>query len=67
MWLLMLPLPAWVLLPAWVPLPLSRRYKQTLREHNVRIFVRRGGPNYQEGLRRMRDAGAELQIPIYVR
>ena len=26
-------------------------YQVKLREHDIRIFVRRAGPNYQEGLR----------------
>ena len=30
------------------------------------IFVRRAGPNYQEGLRVMREVGASLSIPIHV-
>ena len=30
-------------------------YQHKLLEHNVTIFVRRGGPNYQEGLRIMRE------------
>lgn len=29
-------------------------------EHNIKIFVRRAGPNYQEGLRRMREVGQTL-------
>lgn len=37
-----------------------------LKEHNVSIYVRRGGPNYQEGLRRVKDAATKLEIPIYV-
>ena len=32
-------------------------YKHKLVEHEVSIFVRRGGPNYQEGLRLMEDLG----------
>ena len=32
----------------------------------VSIFVRRGGPNYQEGLRMMRTLGESLGVPIYV-
>ena len=32
-------------------------YKHQLMEHKVVIFVRRGGPNYQEGLRVMREVG----------
>lgn len=30
------------------------------------IYVRRGGPNYQEGLRVMREVGQSLRIPIHV-
>jgi len=43
-----------------------REYKKKLKETNVKIYVRRGGPNYQEGLRIMRDLGKELGIPIEV-
>jgi len=37
-----------------------------LVEHNVSIYVRRAGPNYQEGLRRMREIGSTLGIPLFV-
>jgi len=43
-----------------------RDYKKKLKETNVKIYVRRGGPNYQEGLRIMKDLGKELGIPIDV-
>jgi ATP-citrate lyase beta-subunit len=43
-----------------------REYRQKLKEANVKIFVRRGGPNYQEGLRMMKELGKELGIPIEV-
>ena len=43
-----------------------REYKDKLKEHNVKIYVRRGGPNYQEGLRMMRELGEELGIPIEI-
>ncbi len=43
-----------------------KEYQEKLRHHNVKIFVRRGGPNYQEGLRIMRDLGAALDLPIDV-
>jgi succinyl-CoA synthetase beta subunit len=33
-----------------------RVLKDKLLAHNVRIFVRRGGPNYQEGLRFMQES-----------
>ena len=32
-------------------------FRHQLLENNVKIFVRRGGPNYQEGLRVMREVG----------
>jgi len=41
-------------------------YKQKLQENNVKIYVRRGGPNYQEGLRLMKELGKELGVPIEV-
>ncbi|KAF9916381.1 citrate synthase [Lobosporangium transversale] len=41
-------------------------FKQPLIAHKVRIFVRRGGPNYQEGLRSMRQLGETLGVEIQV-
>jgi succinyl-CoA synthetase beta subunit len=41
-------------------------YAEKLREHNVKIYVRRAGPNYQEGLRLMRELGSKLGLPIEV-
>lgn len=41
-------------------------YKASLIAHRVRIFVRRGGPNYQEGLKAMRLLGESLGVPIKV-
>jgi ATP citrate (pro-S)-lyase len=43
-----------------------KEYQEKLRHHNVKIFVRRGGPNYQEGLRIMRDLGEALDLPVDV-
>lgn len=43
-----------------------REYREKLQEHGVRIYVRRGGPNYREGLKRMRALGKELGVPIEV-
>ncbi|KAK0552824.1 ATP citrate lyase subunit 1 [Tilletia horrida] len=43
-----------------------KEYKQPLATHGVRIFVRRGGPNYQEGLRAMRLLGEDLGVAIDV-
>uniref|UniRef100_A0A673XIW2 ATP-citrate synthase n=1 Tax=Salmo trutta TaxID=8032 RepID=A0A673XIW2_SALTR len=41
-------------------------YQGPLKENGVTIFVRRGGPNYQEGLRVMGEVGKTTGIPIYV-
>ncbi|KAI9316662.1 citrate synthase-like protein [Dichotomocladium elegans] len=41
-------------------------FKQALITHKVRIFIRRGGPNYQEGLRAMRQLGETLGVEIQV-
>ncbi|KII84583.1 hypothetical protein PLICRDRAFT_45956 [Plicaturopsis crispa FD-325 SS-3] len=43
-----------------------KEYKAPLIAHSVRIFVRRGGPNYQEGLKAMRLLGESLGVPIKV-
>jgi ATP citrate (pro-S)-lyase len=43
-----------------------RLYAAKIREFGIKIYVRRGGPNYQEGLRNMAAVGDELQIPIEV-
>ncbi|XP_059620380.1 ATP-citrate synthase isoform X2 [Phlebotomus argentipes] len=43
-----------------------REFQPKLVEHNVSIFVRRAGPNYQEGLRKMREIGKSLGIPLHV-
>jgi len=43
-----------------------KEYKEKLKEINVKIYVRRGGPNYKEGLRKMRELGEELGVPIEV-
>lgn len=43
-----------------------REYQSQLIEHNVRIYIRRAGPNYQEGLRLMREVGSTLGVPVHV-
>jgi len=43
-----------------------QRFKDKLQEHKVQIFIRRGGPNYQEGLRVVRELGDTLGIPMHV-
>ena len=41
-------------------------YRDRLKEADVEIYVRRGGPNYEEGLRIMRRLGERLGVPIEV-
>ncbi|MFA6434534.1 MAG: ATP citrate lyase citrate-binding domain-containing protein [Elusimicrobiales bacterium] len=41
-------------------------YRAKLIENKVKIFVRRGGPNYKEGLENMRKLGDTLGVPIEV-
>eukprot|EP01066_Platyproteum_vivax_P015913 Platyproteum_vivax@DN6963_c0_g1_i1.p1 len=43
-----------------------REFQGLLREFKVRIYVRRGGPNYQDGLKLMRKVGDDTHIPIKV-
>ena len=43
-----------------------REFQQLLQIHKVRLFVRRAGPNYQEGLRLMRNLGETLGVDIQV-
>ncbi|MDD1741877.1 MAG: ATPase [Methanotrichaceae archaeon] len=41
-------------------------YQQKLRDIDVKIYVRRGGPNFEVGLKLMRDLGERLRLPIDV-
>ncbi|XP_003425261.1 ATP-citrate synthase [Nasonia vitripennis] len=43
-----------------------QQFQPKLVEHDIKIFVRRAGPNYQEGLRIIREVGKRLQIPVHV-
>jgi ATP-citrate lyase beta-subunit len=43
-----------------------REYRDKLRENNVQIYVRRGGPNHEVGLAMMRQLGEELSVPVEV-
>ena len=43
-----------------------RDSRKKLIDTDVRIYVRRGGPNYQEGLRMMKDLGEEIGVPTEV-
>lgn len=41
-------------------------YRDRLRDTGVEIYVRRGGPHYEEGLRIMRQLGERLGVQIHV-
>jgi len=43
-----------------------RESKDKLKSNKIKIFVRRGGPNFKEGLALMRKLGAEIGVPIDV-
>ena len=43
-----------------------RKSAERLRKANVKIYVRRGGPNEKEGLKLMKDVGEEIGVPIEV-
>jgi ATP citrate (pro-S)-lyase len=43
-----------------------KEHQKELQKNKVKIFVRRGGPNYQEGLCQMRKLGENLGVPIEV-
>ena len=43
-----------------------KAYKEKLQANRVKIFVRRGGPNYVEGLENMRRVGEEIGVPVEV-
>jgi ATP citrate (pro-S)-lyase len=43
-----------------------REKAAAIKAAKMRIFVRRGGPNYQAGLALMRQLGADTGIPVEV-
>ncbi|KAG5437481.1 hypothetical protein PCANB_000909 [Pneumocystis canis] len=43
-----------------------RDYASAFHAHKVQIWVRRAGPNYQEGLKSIKAAGEELKLPLKV-
>lgn len=43
-----------------------KEYQKNLQENKVKIYVRRGGPNYKEGLHQMRELGEKLGVPVEV-
>jgi len=42
------------------------QYKDRLQKNKVKIYVRRGGPNYKEGLEKMRRVGEKIGVPLEV-
>lgn len=43
-----------------------REFAPQLIEHKVQIWVRRAGPNYQEGLKNIKSVGQELKLDMHV-
>ncbi|KEF55666.1 ATP-citrate synthase subunit 2 [Exophiala aquamarina CBS 119918] len=43
-----------------------REVSTVINEHKVQIWVRRAGPNYQEGLKNIKAVGEELQMNMHV-
>lgn len=43
-----------------------REKQEQIKAAHMRIFVRRGGPNYKTGLQKMKELGAEIGVPIEV-
>lgn len=43
-----------------------KEHQKQLQDNKVKIYVRRGGPNYKEGLSQMRKLGKKIGVPIEV-
>ena len=43
-----------------------REVAASLNEHKVQIWIRRAGPNYQEGLKNIKNVGQELGLNMHV-
>uniref|UniRef100_A0A7S0D1I8 ATP-citrate synthase n=1 Tax=Amorphochlora amoebiformis TaxID=1561963 RepID=A0A7S0D1I8_9EUKA len=43
-----------------------QEYATQMIEGDIKVFVRRGGPNFQEGLENMRQFGTQYRVPIKV-
>ncbi len=43
-----------------------KEYKEKLKNVGTKIYVRRGGPNYKEGIRNLKSLAPELDIPFEV-
>jgi len=42
-------------------------YGEKLKENNISIYVRRGGPNWEQGLKLIKETGERLGIPMTVK
>ena len=42
------------------------KYADKMKDVGVRIYVRRGGPNYEKGLKDIKEAAEKLELPIKV-
>jgi ATP-citrate lyase beta-subunit len=42
------------------------QYAEKMKEHNTKIYVRRGGPNYEKGLKDIKEAADRLGLSIEV-
>ncbi|KAJ3124467.1 citrate synthase [Physocladia obscura] len=43
-----------------------KEFQKPLLTHHVKIYVRRAGPNYQEGLRMIKAVGEQLELDMHV-
>ncbi|MCX7739116.1 MAG: ATPase [Hydrogenothermaceae bacterium] len=43
-----------------------KEYAEKMRQVGIRIYVRRGGPNYEVGLKKIKQVATELGLPIEV-
>jgi len=41
-------------------------YAEKMKETGIKVYVRRGGPNYEKGLKDIKEAADRLEIPIEV-
>ncbi len=43
-----------------------KEYREKLKKVGAKIYVRRGGPNYQEGIRNLKTLTPEIGVPFEV-
>jgi succinyl-CoA synthetase beta subunit len=41
-------------------------YRLKMQEHKISVYVRRGGPNYQEGLRKIKEVGKHTVLLVVI-